>query len=171
MQLWSGSTGILFNHLVSGPCPTAPINFIKIQRVSSSRIRIVIRNGLLDPDSDADRHQNTISWFIGHIPALHKISSKSVGNFFDNQVNPDFGLRTPGSGRWSGSSPKFIPLVPWPCPTSPRNFVKIHSQLFQLSQLSDRQTNRQTDRNENITSFFSVCNYIVSQMFRWLRPT
>jgi len=37
--------------------------------------------GLPDPDSDADRHQNVIiSWSLGHTPALHKISSKSVGN-------------------------------------------------------------------------------------------
>ena len=106
----------------------------------SSRIRIVIRNGLPDPDSDADRHQNVISWSLGHTPALHKISSKSLGNFFDNPVNADFGLRTPGSGQWSGSSPKLNSLVPGPCPTSPpRNFVKIRSQLFQLS---DGQTNR-----------------------------
>ena len=42
--------------------------------------------GLPDPDSDADRHQNVISWSLGHTPALHKISSKSVGNFFDNPV-------------------------------------------------------------------------------------
>jgi len=47
---------------------------------SSSRIRIVIRNGLPDPDSDADRHENVISWSLDHTPALHKISSKSVGN-------------------------------------------------------------------------------------------
>ena len=71
-------------------------------------------------------------------------------SIIDNPVNPDFGLRTPGSGRWSGSSPKFNPLVPGPCPTPPRNFVKIRSQLFQLS---DGQTDRQTDRSENITSF------------------
>jgi len=49
------------------------------------RIRIVIRNGLPDPHSDADRHYNVISWSLDHTPALHKISSKSVGNFFDNQ--------------------------------------------------------------------------------------
>jgi len=66
--------------------------------------------------------------------------------FFDNPVNPDFGLRTPGSGRWSGSSP---------CPTPPRNFVKIRSQLFQLS---DGQTVRQTDPSKNITSFFGGSN-------------
>jgi len=117
---------------------------------SSSRIRIVIRNGLPDPDSDADHHQNVISWSLGHTPALHKISSKSVGNFLNNPVNPDFGLLTPVSGRWSGSSAKFNHLVPGPCPTPPRNFVKIRSQLFQLS---DGQTDRQTDRSENITSF------------------
>ena len=49
-----------------------------------------------DPDSDADRHQNVISWSLGHTPTLHKISSTSVGNFFDNPVNPDFGLLDPG---------------------------------------------------------------------------
>ena len=47
----------------------------------------------------ADRHQNVISWSLGHTLALHKISSKSVGNFFDNPVDADFGLQTPGSGR------------------------------------------------------------------------
>jgi len=26
----------------------------------------MIRNGLPDPDSDADRHQNVISWSLGH---------------------------------------------------------------------------------------------------------
>jgi len=60
-------------------------------------IRIVTCYGLPDPDSDADRHQNVIIWSLGHTPALHKISSKCVGNFLDNPVNPDFGLRTPGS--------------------------------------------------------------------------
>ena len=34
--------------------------------------QITIRNGLPDPDSDADRHQNVISWFLGHTPTLHK---------------------------------------------------------------------------------------------------
>ena len=53
----------------------------------------------------------------------------------------DFG--SPGSGRWSGSSPKLNSLVPGPCPTPPRNFVKIRSRLFQLS---DGQTDRQTNR-------------------------
>ena len=53
----------------------------------------MIRNGLPDPDSYADRHQNVISWSLDHTPALRKISSKSVGNFFDNPVNADFGIR------------------------------------------------------------------------------
>jgi len=47
----------------------------------------------------ADRYQYVISWSVGHTLALHKISSKSVGNFFANPVNADFGLQTPGSGR------------------------------------------------------------------------
>jgi len=59
----------------------------------------VIRNGLPDPDSDADRPQNVISWSLGHTPALHKISSKPVGKFFDNAVNADFGFGSPGSGQ------------------------------------------------------------------------
>ena len=46
--------------------------------------------------------------------------------------------------------------VPGPCPTPPRNFVKMRSQL---SQLSDGQTDTQTDRSKNITSFFSGGNY------------
>ena len=52
----------------------------------------MIRNGLPDPDSDADRHRNVFSWSLGHTLALRKILSKSVGNFFDNPVNADFGL-------------------------------------------------------------------------------
>jgi len=48
-------------------------------------------------------------------------------------VNLDFGLWTPGSGRWSGWSPKFNHLVPGPCCALSRNFVKIRSQLFHLS--------------------------------------
>jgi len=163
----------------------------------------VIRNRLPDPDSDADHHQNVIGWSLGHTPALHKISSKSIGNFFDNPVNLNFGLRTPGSGQWSGSSPKFNHLVPGPCPTPPRNFIKIRSQLFQLTVGSNkvkiwvggklgkewwdfdsqrtrsyflgsrlrckvsskssencdrRRVDRQTNRSENITSFFGGGN-------------
>ena len=53
----------------------------------------MIRNRFPDPDREADHHQNVISWSLGHTPALHKISSKSVGNFFDNPVNVDFGIQ------------------------------------------------------------------------------
>jgi len=76
-------------------------------------------------------------------------------SIIDNLANLDFRLQTPGSGRWSGLSAKFNLLVPGPCPTTPRNFVKIRSQLFQLS---NGQTDRQTDRSENITSFFGGGN-------------
>jgi len=53
--------------------------------------------GLLDPDGDPDRYQNVISWSLGHTPALRRISSKSVGNFFDNPVNAilEFGFLDP----------------------------------------------------------------------------
>ena len=43
--------------------------------------------------------------------------------------DPDFGLWTPGSEAWSGSPPKLYYLVLEPCPTPPKNFVKIRSQV------------------------------------------
>jgi len=43
--------------------------------------------------------------------------------------DPDFGLWTPGSEAWSGSPPKLYHLVLEPCPTPPRNFVTIRSQV------------------------------------------
>jgi len=36
--------------------------------------------GLLYPDSDPDRHQNLITWSLGHTLPLQEISSKSVHN-------------------------------------------------------------------------------------------
>jgi len=113
----------------------------------------MIRNRLPDPDGDPDRHQNVIGWSLGHTPALHKNSSKSVGNFFDNPVNADFGFRTPGSEWWSGSSPKLNSLVPGPCPTSPKKFRQNPFTIFSVIRRINRQTDRQTDRSENITSF------------------
>jgi len=86
-----------------------------------------------------DRHQNVSSWSPGHTPALHKISSKSVGNFFDNPVNADFGLLDPDGDPDRHSSPKFNSLVSGSYPSkkfpskSIRNFV---------SYPTDRQTNR-----------------------------
>jgi len=91
------------------------------------------------------RHNRIAEWFL-QCKLATQLWSESTRYFFDNPVNLDFGLQTPGSGQWSGSSPKFNHLVPGPCPTPPRNyndFVKICSQLFQLS---DGQTNRQTNR-------------------------
>jgi len=47
--------------------------------------------GLLDPDGDPDRHQNLITWYLGHAPPIQEISSKSVHNFFqlsDRQDRP-----------------------------------------------------------------------------------
>jgi len=37
--------------------------------------------GLLDPDGDPDRHQNLITWSLGHALPLQEISSKSVATF------------------------------------------------------------------------------------------
>jgi len=100
--------------------------------------------------TSAERQHNRIAeWFLYCKLAL-QLWSESTRYFFDNPVNPDFRLRTPGSGRWSGSSPKFTPLVPvpGPCPNPPRNLVKICSQLFSYP------TDRRTDWSKNNTSFF-----------------
>jgi len=43
--------------------------------------------------------------------------------------DPDFGLWTPRSEAWFGSPPKLYHLVLEPCPTPPKNFVKIRSQV------------------------------------------
>jgi len=97
----------------------------------------------VNTNSDADRHQNVISWSLGHTPALHKISSKSVGNSII--WHPDFGLRTPDPDG-DPYRRQIELIVPWAMPyIPPRNFIKIRSQLFQLS---DGQTDRQTDRIE-----------------------
>ena len=97
--------------------------------------------------TSAERQHNRIAeWFLQCKLAM-QLWSESTRYFFDNPVNPDFGLRTPGSGRLSGSSPKFTPLVPGPSPTPPRNVVKIRSNFFRYP------TDRKTERSENITSF------------------
>jgi len=65
-----------------------------------------------------ERQYNRIAeWFLQCKLAM-QLWSEYTGYFFDNPVNPDLGLRTPGSGRWFGSSPKFNHLVAGPCPTS-----------------------------------------------------
>jgi len=95
------------------------------------------------PQTSAERQHSRIAvWFLQCKLAM-QLWSESTRYFVDNPVNPDFGLRTPGSWRWFGSSPKFNHLVPGPYPTPPRNFAKIRSQLFQLS---NGQTNTQTNR-------------------------
>ena len=83
---------------------------------------------------------------------MQKSGSESTRYFFDNPVNLDFGLRTPGFGRWSGSSPKFNHLVPGLCPTLQEISSKFVHNFFSYP------TDRQTDRSKNIASFFSGGN-------------
>jgi len=67
-------------------------------------------------------------------------------SIIDNPVNPDFGLRTPGSGRRTVIRivTKIELIGPWAMPYYPsKKFVKIRSQLFQLC---DGETDRQTKR-------------------------
>jgi len=98
--------------------------------------------GLLYPDGDPDRHQNVISWSLGHTPALHKISSKSVGNFFYNPVNADFGLLDPDGDP--DLSPKFNHLVPGHAlPLQEISSKSVHNFF---SYPTDRQTDKQTDK-------------------------
>jgi len=66
--------------------------------------------------------QGVISWSLGHTPALLKISSKSIGNFFDNPVNADFGIRNgllDPEGYPDPGPPKCNQLVSRPHPSSP----------------------------------------------------
>jgi len=91
------------------------------------------------------QHSRIAEWFLqSKLPM--QLWSESTRYFFDNPVNPDFGLRSPRSGRWSGSSPKFNHLVT----TLP---------LWEISSKSVHNffsypTDKQTDQSENITSFF-----------------
>jgi len=75
--------------------------------------------------------------------------SESTVYFFDNPVNPDFGLRTPGSGRWSGSSPKFKWLKfgdDWSLGHAlPLQDISSKSVHNFFSYPTDRQTDKQTE--------------------------
>jgi len=101
----------------------------------------VIQNGLPDPDSDADHHQNVISWSLGHTPALHIILPKSVGNFFDNPVNSDFGLLDPNSDPDHDQN-----LITWTLghvlPLQEISSKSVHN-FFNYP--TDRQTDKQTE--------------------------
>ena len=47
-----------------------------------SALRFVLKNLRFILTCDANRHQNVITWFLGHALPLQEISSKSVRNFF-----------------------------------------------------------------------------------------
>jgi len=78
-------------------------------------------------------------------PALHKISSKSVGNSITQWIGISyFELLDPDDDldyhqNWTQLNWKLNSLVPVLRTTPPRNFIKIRSQLFLLF---NRQTNR-----------------------------
>jgi len=115
---------LLFNSVTSARC-TDTVNTRSTQRAQTSTER---------------QHNRNAERFL-QCKLDMQLWSESTRYFFDNPVNLDFGLRTPGSGRWSGLSPKFNHLVHGPCRTPPRIFVKIC-----FSYPTDRQTDRQTDR-------------------------
>ena len=135
----------LTSHLEHTPTHSDNYNIVGQQRhrrtttQTTTTTTITTRNTQRAQTSAERQHNKIAKWFLQCKLAM-QLWSESTKYFFDSPVNPDFGLRTPGSGRWSGLSPKFIPLVPGPCPKPPRNFVKIRSQLF--SYPTDRQTNR-----------------------------
>jgi len=102
------------------------------------------------PDSDADCHQNVISWFLCHTQALHKIPSKSVGNSIIKWIRiSDFGLLDP-----DGDPDRHQNWIHWSLGyVLPLQEISSKSVHNFFSYPTDRQTNRQTDRSENITSF------------------
>ena len=107
------------------------------------RIRIVIQNGLPDPDSDVDRHQNVISWSPGHTQALRKISSKSVGNSIIQRIRiSDFGLLNP-----EGDPDRHQNWTYWSLGHAlPLQEISSKSVHNFFSYPTDRQTDRQTNR-------------------------
>ena len=108
----------------------------------------MIRNGLPDSDSDADCHQNVISWSLGHTLAFRKISSKPVGNFFDNAVNPDFGL-------WTVIRivTKIELIDHWDMPYLTKKFHQNLFTTFSVIRRTDRLTSRQTDRTKLVGAY------------------
>jgi len=112
-----------------------PIAYSKIPR------NIEVTRSTQRAQTSAERQHNRIDeWFLQCKLAM-QLWSESTRYFFDNPVNPDFGLRTPRSGRWSGSTPKFNHLVPTPS----RNFRQNPFTTFSVIRRTDKQTNRQTE--------------------------
>ena len=106
----------------------------------------MICNGLPDLDNDPDRHQNVISWSLDHTPALYKISSKSVGNIFDNPVNPDFALLD-----LDGDPDRHQNLSPWSLGHDlPLQKISSKSVHNFFSYPTDIQTDRQTDKQTEV---------------------
>ena len=112
----------------------------------------MIRNGLPDPDSDADRHQNVIiSWSVGHTPALRKISSKSVGNSIIHWIRiSDFGLLDSDGDPDRHQNNWIHWSLGHALPLQEISSKYVHNFF---SYATDRQTDKQTDRSKNITSF------------------
>ena len=104
----------------------------------------MIRNGLPDPDSDADRHQNVISWSLGHA----QLSVKFHQNPLVTLVTSKF--RT--SDSWIRMVirivTKIYPFGPWSMPYPSKEIRQNPFTTFSVI----RRTDRQTDRSENITS-------------------
>jgi len=81
----------------------------------------------------------------------HIIKKEIYAQRAQTSADPDFGLWTPRSKAWSGSLPKLYHLVLEPCPTPPKNFIKIRSQVCKLSDgQTDKQTDRQTDKQTEL---------------------
>ena len=122
-----------------------------LPNASSSRIRIVIWNGLPDPDSDADRHQNVmISWSLGHTPALRKISSKSVGNSIIQWIRiSNFGLLDPNGDPDRHQNGKIELIGPWAMPYSSKKFCQNPFTTFSVIRRTDKQSDRQTNKQTN----------------------
>ena len=116
---------------------------------ATGKIRIVIRNRLLDPDSDADHHQNVTSWSLGHTPALHKVSSKSsksigiYSHFFNNSVNSDSQISDFELLDRDSNPDRHQTLITWSLVHSlPLQEISSKSIHNFFSYPTDRQTNR-----------------------------
>ena len=110
----------------------------------SDRLRqivTIITRSTQRAQTSAERQHNRIAeWFLQCKLAM-QLWSESTRYFFDNSVNPDFGLRTPGSGWWSGSSPKFN-HSPWAMLYPSKKFRQNLFPTFSVIRQTDIQTNR-----------------------------
>ena len=96
----------------------------------------------------------TTTWSKQYLSTVHPVTrSQSEVPVWPTSTDlrlSDFPV--PASGLWSGSGSKVNQFVHVPTPVDTQNFIQIHASI--LSNLANRQTDRQTSRAIAYNSFF-----------------